>query len=190
MVEADRGHDRHDAVGHVRRVPGATQTDLHDGDVDRRVGEGRVRQRRHDLEVRQRRTPVGSRVRVDDGDVRRDLVPRRQQSIGLDRIPVEADALTRVRQVRRREQPGAQPEGAEQGLGHPRRRGLAVRAGDVDDRVGGLGAAEQVGERGYPRERRLDDVLRPPLLEGLPQRSEPGISCHVGESMAAAGGHT
>ena len=161
------------------------------GDVDGRVGEGRERQRRQDLEVRQRHPAVGRRVGVDDGDVGRDLLPRREQALRGDRLPVEADALTGVGEVRRREQAGAQAERPQQRLHHACRRALAVRAGDVDDGVRRLGAAEQVGEGGDPREGRLDPVLRPARLEARPEASEPGDQFVTSASLGVwPGGHT
>ena len=184
VVEPDRGDDRHDAVGDVGRVPAAAEADLDDRDVDGRIGEGGERQRRHDLEVRQRHATVGRRVGVDDGHVGLDLLPRRQQALRRDRLPVEADPLAGVGQVRRREQAGAQAERAQQRLDHPRRGALAVGAGDVDDGVGGLRMPQQVGQGRDPGQRRLDPVLRPARLEVRPEVGQPriGVGRHVGES--------
>src|SRR3712207_8771452 len=44
------GDDGDPGVDHVGRVPGAAHPDLDDGDVDRRLGEGRVGHADHDLE--------------------------------------------------------------------------------------------------------------------------------------------
>ena len=169
VVEPDRGDDRDDAVGDVGRVPAAAEADLDDRDVDGGVREGRERQRRQHLEVRERHAAVGRRVGVDDGHVGLDLLPRREQALGGDRLPVEADALAGVGEVRRREQAGAQAERPQQRLDHACRRALAVRAGDVDDGIRRLRAAEQVGECRDPREGRLDPVLRPARLEARPE---------------------
>ena len=55
-------------------------------------------------------------------------------------------------------QAGAQAEGAQQRLDHARGRGLAVGAGEVDDRDAGLRVAEQVDQPPDPVEGRLEPV--------------------------------
>ena len=189
MVEPDRRDDGHDAVGDVRRVPAAAEADLDDRHVDGRVGERGEGERRHHLEVRQGHASVGGGVGVDDRDVGGDLLPGGQEAVRRDRLAVEADALAGVDEVRGREQAGPQAERAQQGLHHAGRGALAVRAGDVDDGVGRLGAAEQVGEGGDPGERGLDLVLGPPGLEGRPQVGQRGLRRfvpHSGESRPVA----
>ena len=61
--------------------------------------------------------------------------------------------------MRRGEPPGGQAHLAQQPLDHPRGRRLAVGAGDVDDREGALGVAQQLHHRGDAVQRRLEVVL-------------------------------
>src|SRR6185312_11424248 len=122
------------------------------------------------LEERQR-----SRLaRVDQVEVGLDLLVRPDEPLGGQRHPVQADPLGDGGQVRAGEQPGAQPAGAQQGLGHPGGRRLAVGAGQVDHRVGALRVTEQLGQGPDPVQGRVDGMLGPAGHDGpldLPQPS-------------------
>jgi hypothetical protein len=163
MVDGDGGHHRDGAVGDVGGVPGAAETDLDDGDVDGRVGEGGIRHPDDRLEEAQR-VGLGG---VDEVGVRRDVVERADELLVGQWLAVDADALVDALEVGTGEPAGAQVERAQEGVDHPAGRGLAVGAGEVDDRVGPLGVAEQLGERLDALERRLEPGLGPSGLEGV-----------------------
>ena len=128
MVDGDRRDHRHRAVGDVGVVPGPAHADLDHGDVHRGVGEDREGHADEHLEERQR-----SRLAcVDQVQVGLDLLVGLDEPLGGQRHPVQADPLGDGGQVRAGEQPGAQPAGAQQRLGHPGGRRLAVGAGQVD----------------------------------------------------------
>ena len=93
--------------------------------------------------------------------VRHDLLVQIDEALRVDRLAVQADPLAHGGQVRAGEQPGAQAAGAQQRVDHARGRRLAVRPGDVDDRVGPLRVAEQAREVGDPVQGRIDGVLGP-----------------------------
>ena len=163
VVDGDRGDDGDLAVGDVRGVPGAAHADLDDRGVDRRVGERGVGHGDRHLEERQR----DLRRVVDDLGVRGDVGERVDEPVLGQRLAVEADALGHRLQVRAGEASGAQVEGTQQGVDHARGRRLAVGAGEVDDRVGPLGVAEQAAERADAVEGRVEAGLGPPAEQGL-----------------------
>src|SRR6266702_352186 len=155
VVDGDRGDHGHGSVGHVGVVPGAAHPDLDHGHVHRRVGERGERHRNQHLEERQRdRLAV-----VDQPHVGLDLGVDLDEPLGAQRLGVHADPLAHRDQVRAGEQPRAQAARVEQGLHHPRRRGLAVGPGHVDHRVRALRVAEQAGQLPDPVQRRVDRVL-------------------------------
>jgi hypothetical protein len=129
--------------------PPTEQADLDDGDVDGRVGEPAERRRRARLEVR--RAHAGEALEVGD---RRDLLGER---LVVDRHAVAGQALVDALEVGRRVRADLQALGHQQAGDHLRRRALAVRARDVDHRVGVLRVAHR---RAQPRDavegRRLD----------------------------------
>src|SRR5690606_18206061 len=143
----------------VGRVPLPAHADLDDRDVDRRVGERRVPERGQHLEEVEPVLPLGLQPLVDHRDVRLDVAPGLDEPRGRDRLAVDDHALAHRVQVRRGEQPGAQARLPDQALDHPRRRGLAVGAGDVHGAEAVLGVAQQRHERRDPVERGLDAVL-------------------------------
>ena len=133
------------AVGDVRGVPSPEQPDLDDGDVDRGVGERPVGGRGHDLEVGG--PHAGDDLEVGDGA---DLLGER---VVVDRLAVDGDALVDPLEVRARVGADPQALGHQQAGGDLGGRALAVRAGDVDHRVGLLRVAHGVDEAGHPIER-------------------------------------
>ena len=163
VVDGDRQHHGDGGVGHVGGVPGTAEPDLDDGDVDRGVGEGGVGHPHDGLEERQRVGLAG----VDQVGVRRHVVERPHELLVGHRLAVEADPLGHPLDVRAGEAAGAQLERPEQRVDHPRRRRLAVRAGEVDHRVAVLRVAEQLGEGADPVERRLHPGLGPPREQGV-----------------------
>ena len=94
-------------------------------------------------------------------------------------LAVDADPLAHRDQVRAGEAAGAQAALTQQGVDHARGGGLAVGAGDVDDREGALRIAEQADEGGYPVQGRLDRRLR-----RRPTISR-STSCRVASSVTA-----
>ena len=106
MIDGDRRHHRNGAVGHVGVVPGPAHADLKHADIHGRVGEHRERHADEHLKERQ---PDVVRL-VDDVQIRLDLVVRGDEPLGVQRLPVDADALADRRQVRASEQ--ARPQAA------------------------------------------------------------------------------
>ena len=153
---------RDGAVGDVGGVPGAAEADLDHGHVDRGVGERGERHPDDRLEERQRVGLVPSTRWVYGAT---SLKARTNASSSA--AAVDADPLAHPLDVRAGEAAGAQLEGAQQGVDHPRRRGLAVGAGQVDHRVAALRVAEQLGERADPVERRLEPGLGPAGQQGV-----------------------
>ena len=139
MVDADRRDDGDLPVGDVRRVPRATHADLDDGDIDGCVGEGSeaiaVTISKNDSGCSDESSTIWAYAATSAKASTNKLLGQRHA--------VEADALGHRLQVRAGEAPRAQIEGAQQRVDHAARRGLAVGAGEMDDRVGALRIAQQ-----------------------------------------------
>ena len=88
-----------------------------------------------------------------------------------DRLAVDQDALGEPLEVRAREQAGAQPVRPQQALDHATRRGLAVRAGDVDHRRRAMRVAEELDRT----PRRLETRPRRALADPREQRFVDGV---------------
>ena len=146
VVELDVGDHRDLAVDHVGGVPAAPEAHLDDRDVDGHVGEPLQGGGVDDLEV------AGAVVehQLDVGDAQEDAV----EVVVGDGLPVPGDALVEPLQVGAGVGAHREPRGHEQGGGDPRRRRLAVGAGDVDGRVLELGRAQQLDQLLHPRQRR------------------------------------
>ena len=82
-----------------------------------------------------------------------------------DRLVVDGDPLDRRLQMRAGGAPGALPERGQQRIDHPRDRGLAVGAADVDGRIVALRGAEQLHQHFHPGRRGDRLALRPALIE-------------------------
>jgi hypothetical protein len=162
VVHRHRGDDGDPRVGDVGRVPGAAHPDLDDGDVDRGVGEGGVGHRHHDLEEGHR-----DAAGVDHLHVGRDVVVHLDEPLGADRLAVEHDPLPYRLQVGAGEPADPQAEAAQQLVDHPRRRGLAVGAGDLHDGERPVRGAQQVEQRGDAGEAGLQPALGPAREERL-----------------------
>ena len=106
VVQVDRRDDGDPRVGHVGGVPRAAHADLDDGDVDRRVGEQRVRHADHDLEEGHRDVAAG----VDHLHVGRDVVVGLDEPLGAHRLAVEDDPLPDRLQVRLVNRPTRSPK--------------------------------------------------------------------------------
>ncbi|MDQ1122039.1 hypothetical protein QE412_000612 [Microbacterium trichothecenolyticum] len=145
--------------------------DLEHEHVDRRVRRDHERQHREQFEERQRRVAGRGKLRIHHVDERGDLVPRVGDRGIRHRLAVDEDALGEPLEVRAREQAGSKPHRAQQALDHAARRGLAVRAGHVDDAVRAL----RVGEELEHAARALDARLHPLLALALQQRAVDGV---------------
>ena len=163
VIHRHRADDADVAVGHIRRVPAAAQTNLDDHDVHRGIGEGGEGHRRDDLE--ECHLDAVDLLFVDHLDHRLDLFPGLVEHLVADGRSVDADPLIDVDQVWRRVTSHPQTGSTQQGLNHERSRTLAIGAGDVDHRAGTLGIAQQVEEGLLTAEPRTDPVLRPSRLE-------------------------
>jgi hypothetical protein len=98
---------------------------------------------------------------VHQPDVRDDLVVGLDEPCGRDRRAVHDDPLPDRDQVRAGEAAGPQPAAAQQRVGHPGGRGLAVGARDVDDGTRPLRIAEQPDEFGHPVQGEVHGMLGP-----------------------------
>ena len=146
VVQTDRGDHTGVGLQHVGRVLGAAEPDLDDRHVDRRVGERGQRHRRGQVEIGQRLlAPRSSRKLARPARPPVDLDER----LLVDRRAVDADPFAHRLQVRAGVAPGAQPVRPQQRVDHPGRRGLAVRAGQVDRP--GTPAADCPAGRAGPR---------------------------------------
>src|ERR1022692_5048530 len=85
------------------------------------------------------------------------------------------------------EQAGPQAAGAQQRLGHPGGRGLAIGPGDVDDGIGPVRVAEQADQRRDPVQRRLDRMLGAPGQDLALDLAQPvtAVSGHDGMQVGA-----
>ena len=160
MVQGDGGDHGDDGVRDVGRVRHAPEAHLQDDDLHGLVREHREAQRGDRLEVRQRDLARGLELRVHGLHDREDLPPHAHEGLVGHRGAVDADPLRDALQVRRGVAPGPQPVGAQDGLDHPRRGGLAVGAGQVDHRGRVLRVAEQREHAPHRLEPRLHLVLR------------------------------
>ena len=170
------------AVDDVRRVPGAAEPDLDDGDVDRDVGEPAERGGGQDLEVARRRRAGAARRSAMR------LEQRRRASSSAIGSPFQViRSLTRSR-CGLVYAPTESPTRDEERGRHPHDRRLAVRAGDVDrPGTSSCGRAEQRDERLDALERRRASRARG-TPAGTPsdsrltcassQRAAPRRSCH------------
>ena len=181
VVDRDRRDDSDLRVRDVGAVPGAADADLDDRRVDGCVGEGGKGHARQDFEERQWHLAA----RVDEVEVRRDLVVRRQEARLVDGTAVKADAFAHGVQVRAGEPAGAQTELTQQRVDHAGGRRLAVRARHLDHRRRGLGRAEQVEQHADAVETGVDLVLGCAADDGPLDLGHPfghRQVCHVIES--------
>ena len=108
---------------------------------------------------------VGLRLLVDHLHERLDLPVRLHVLRRADRLAVDRDAFHRRLQVGAGGATGALLQRGDQRVDHPRHRGLAVGARDVDRRIAQLRRAEQIHQRADPGQARLDAGLRPALIQ-------------------------
>ena len=162
----------------------AAHADLDDGDVDRGVGEQRVGHADHDLEEAHRDLAGG----VDHLHVGRDVVVGLDEALGAHRLAVQDDPLADRLQVRAGEAAHPQAEAAQQLVDHPRRRRLAVGAGDLDDGHRAVRRAQQVDQRVDAGQRRLEPALRPAGQQLLlhPGQVTGAVAAHAPRMPAAA----
>ena len=165
VIHPDRGDDRHRGVDDIGGIPTAAESDLDDPDVDRGVGEGGERHRGDDFELAHPRAAVGLRLRVDQLHERLDLTIGFDVKRRADRDSVDGDTFGGRLQVRARGTAGTPTERGQQGVDHPRHRGLAVGTRDMDAGVGPLRVVQQFHQRDDPVRRRLDPGFRPTLVQ-------------------------
>ena len=110
MVQRDGRDDRHGRIRDVGGVPGAAHARLKDHHIDGCVGERRERHRGHYLEEREPRLTSLKVSAVDHVEIRRDVVVDADESLEVDRLAGDLDALTDRVQVGAGEQPGAEPK--------------------------------------------------------------------------------
>src|SRR4051794_17461854 len=161
MVQADRGDDGDRRLQDIGRIPPPAEAHLHDGDLDRSIGERRECHRGQQLEERHRVVVPP----VHQLGERRHVVVRRRKAGRVQRPAVESDPLSHGLEVRARVAPGTHAELTQQGVDHPSGRRLAVGAGDVDRRVSALWRPKEVEQVGDPVE-----VRHHPAREAVLQR--------------------
>ena len=91
---------------------------------------------------------------------RRAVFVRLDEPLHIDWLAIETDPFAFIMQMRRRHESGRQAELPQQRLDHARRGGLAIGAGDMDDRVRELRIAEDLGGGANAIQGRIDLVLR------------------------------
>jgi len=89
------------------------ETDLHDGDVNRGISKHRVCEDRERLEVRQWWPTIGDRIAIHHVNERGNLIPRFENPLLGDRLPVQTDALARISEVGGGKESGTQPKGTQ-----------------------------------------------------------------------------
>ena len=166
VIDVDRGEHGDIAVGGVGRIPRSAHAHFEDEHVDRRVGERDEGEHREQLEERERRIARCGELGVDEGDERRDLVPRVGDGGIGHRLSVDHDALGEALEMGAREQSGAQAVCADQALDDAARRSLAVRSGHVHDAVGALRVIEQLEDPAGALDTGLHPALALPLQQG------------------------
>ena len=189
VVDRHRRHHGDLAVGHVGRVPRATEPDLDDGDVHGGVGERRVGEdHRHHEEV-QGLAAGRHRAVVDELHHRLHLVVDLDQPLGVDRLATDGDPLAERVQVRRGEPTGRQAQRRQQRVDHPGRRRLAVGPGEVDDGVRALGVPEEVHDLAHRVERGVDVGLGRTREDRLLDVEQPpqGVRVRGGEAAGSLG---
>ena len=161
VVHPDGRDHRDRPVDDVRGVPAPAQPDLDDAGLDRSVRERGEAHRREHLELAQRRVVAG----VHEVHERRDVAVHLDVALRRHRPVVDVDPLGGALQVRAGVAAGAQTDLGEQGVDHPCRGRLAVRAGEVHHGVAALRVAEQLDEVGDPLQRGRDPRLGPALVQ-------------------------
>ena len=191
-----------------RSRPTTRRGHLDDRDVDGGVGERGVRHGDEHLKKVSGGPPPRDRARVDELDDREHLVVDLHEALREIELTPDGDPLEERVQVRRGEPADVQAHRAQQRVDHPRRPGLAVRAGDVDDREAALRVAEQLHDlrnrssdgsmSGSGARERIDastsrirsvqlELVRGVALGGIGGRAHPPI-VHAGGGRPVRGG--
>ena len=165
VVHPDRGDDRERGLDHVGRVEPPAQAHLDHRPLDLARGEVVEGQRRADLEE-------GAVLALGQARDQREA-PRQPPLVGP--LAVHADALAEVHQVRRGEEPGADPGLAQHALHQRAHRALAVRARDVHRGPLAVGIAQGAEQRA----RAVEAELVAPAFESV-QRFERLLEAHFG----------
>ena len=142
VVQTNRGDHGNHAVGNVRGVPGAADTDLEHHHVHRLVRENREGEHGNGLEEGEGGLAAGGHLRVHNLQVGGDFLPNTHKGGVRYGRAVNADTLGDAFEVRAGKAAHAQVVAEQQRLNHAGGAGLAVRAGDVDDRRGTVHVAE------------------------------------------------
>ena len=136
MVHVDGTDDGGIGIEHVGGVPAAAHADLHDGHIDRSVGEFPDGHGGKYFEEAHFRLPELLHLHVDDGDQIAYLIPCVDEVVVGKLLSVDGDAFVDMFQMRRGVQSRAHAVGAADRLDHARGGSLAVGAGDVDHAEG------------------------------------------------------
>ena len=169
VIHPDRADHGDIGSDQVRRVPGATHPDLEDPEPHGQIGEIQERQGGQRLEVRD----GGLRPGVHKIEVGRQPFPLVGELLLRDQVAADADALPHGHQMRRHVEARSHPVRARESGGGSGRRGLPVRAGDVDGWVGELGIVQVAGERPHTIERRPGHVLGLTYIQERLRLAEP-----------------
>ena len=142
MVQTNRGDHGNHAVGNVCGIPGAADTDLEHHHVHRLVRENREGKHGNGLEEGQGGLAAGGHLRVHNLQVGGNFLPNAHEGGVRYGRAVNADTLGNAFEVRAGKAAHAQVVAEQQRLNHAGGAGLAVRAGDMDDRRGTVHVAE------------------------------------------------
>ena len=142
VVQTDRGDHGNHTVGNVRGVPGAADTDLEHHHIHRLVRENREGEHGNGLEEGQGGLAAGGHLCVHNLQVGGDFLPNTHKGGVRYGCAVNADTFGNAFEVRAGKAAHAQVVAEQQRLNHAGGAGLAVRAGDVDDRRGTVHVAK------------------------------------------------
>ena len=149
VVQTDRGDHGDHAVSNVRGVPGAADTDLEHHHIHRLIRENREGKHGNGLEEGQGRLAAGGHLGVHDLQVGGDFLPNAHEGGIRHGRAVNTDTFGDTLEVRAGKAAHAQVVAEQQRFNHAGGAGLAVRAGDVDDRRGTVHVAEDFDGAGY-----------------------------------------
>ena len=154
VVEADIGDDGEVGLQDIGAVEPAAEPRLDHGDVDVGIGEPLETETRGNFEERQALLDeIGFPLREEG-----------EYIFLRDHLPVDADALPEITEMRRGEKAGAEPRRPEGGSEHRRDRALAVGPRHMDAAETAFGMAERLAEGLH----RLQPGLVRPRLEPVP----------------------
>ena len=157
------GEDGHVGVDDVGGIQATAQAHLDHRRVDRLIGEEGEGRRSRQLEIRE---PDPLVALLEDVGESRHVGHRLGELLGCGVAAQDAEPFFDRFEMGGYVRPGVQPVGEQEQSRHPCRRRLAVRAGDVDDRISLVRRAHRLDEQPDP----LQPGLHSPRRCGRPDR--------------------